>query len=166
MYDEAEELYKDNLERQERLTGKESLKTISALNSLAFFYFLKNEPEKGVPYAEKVLASISKNPNVSNKSRIEETDTLALLYASVGRLEEAYKMAQELLDDALKEYASDQKFIAKRHYTLAYVLNKMNRLDEALDYAQKSYDVRMQYLGEFDDDTKRTEELLNEIKSK
>ena len=166
MYDEAEELYKDNLERQERLTGKESLKTISALNSLAFFYFLKNEPEKGVPYAEKVLALISKNPNVSNKSRIEETDTLALLYASVGRLEEAYKMAPQLLNDALKEYASDQKFIAKRHYTLAYVLNKMNRLDEALDYAQKSYDVRMQYLGEFDDDTKRTEELLNEIKSK
>ena len=166
MYDEAEELYKDNLERQERLTGKESLKTISALNSLAFFYFLKNEPGEGIPYAEKVVELISNNPNVSNRSRIEETDTLALLYASVNRLDEAYKMAQELLDDALKEYASDQKFIAKRHYTFAYVLNKMNRLDEALDYAQKSYDVRMQYLGEFDDDTKRTEELLNEIKSK
>ena len=66
----------------------------------------------------------------------------------------------------LKEYASDQVFIASRHYTLAYVLNRMNRLDEALDYAQKSYEVRMQYLGEFDDETKRTKMLLNAIKSK
>ena len=70
------------------------------------------------------------------------------------------------MNDALKEYASDRKFIAKRHYTLAYILNKMNRVDEAWDYAQKSYDVRMQYLGLFDESTKRTEELLNEIKSK
>ncbi|SHL65719.1 Tetratricopeptide repeat-containing protein [Fibrobacter sp. UWT2] len=166
MYDEAEVLYKDNLERQERLTGKESLKTISALNSLAWFYFLKNEPEKGVPYAEKALDLISKNPNVSNRTRIDDADTLILLYASMGRLKEAYEMAQQLLNDALKEYASDQKFIANRHYALAYVLNKMNRLDEALGYAQKSYDVRMRYLGEFDEKTKRTEKLLNEIKSK
>jgi len=142
MYDEAEELYKDNLERQERLTGKESLNTILALNFLAGFYFIKNEPEKGVPYAEKAVELTSEKPNVSNQTRIMYADTLTLLYASVNRLDEAYEMAQKLLDDALKEYASDQKFIASFHYTLAYVLNKMNRLDEALDYAQKSYDVR------------------------
>lgn len=137
-----------------------------ALNFLAGFYFIKNEPEKGVPYAEKAVELTSEKPNVSNQTRIMYADTLTLLYASVYRLDEAYEMAQKLLDDALKEYASDQKFIASLHYTLAYVLNKMNRLDEALDYAQKSYDVRLQYLGEFDNDTKLTETLLNEIKSK
>ena len=81
-------------------------------------------------------------------------------------LKQLHEMAQQLLNDALREYASDQKFIAARHYALAYVLNRMNRLEEALDYAQKSFDVRVQYLGNFDNDTKLTEMLLNEIKSK
>jgi tetratricopeptide (TPR) repeat protein len=165
-YDEAEALYKDNLERQECLTGKESLGTISALNALAKFYLIKNEPEKGTPYAEKVVNLVSKNPNVSNKSRIEETDTLVLLYASEGRLDEAYEMARQFLNDALKEYASDQRFIASRCYTLAYVLNKMNRFDVASNYAGKAHNICVKCFGPSDDSTKRAEKLLNEISDK
>jgi tetratricopeptide (TPR) repeat protein len=109
---------------------------------------------------------VSKNPNVSNKSRIEETDTLVLLYASEGRLDEAYEMARQFLNDALKEYASDQRFIASRYYTLAYVLNKMNRFDVASNYAGKAHNICVKCFGPSDDSTKRAEKLLNEISDK
>ena len=165
-YQEALNYRREIYEQYRETQGDDFSETISALNTLAWLYFLMGDPANGIPLAESVVNRIKGNKNVDVVDRIEYADTLTLLYASAGQLDKAYKWAQKLLKKSLEVKPDDMEFVADRHYTFAYVLNKMNRLNEALVYAQKSYDVRLQYLGEFNDDTKRTKDLLNEIKSK
>lgn len=165
-FDKAITLRKELLENQRELTGENSLKTISALNSLAWAYFLKGSPEKGIQYAEEMKNKMENNPNVSERTKINDLDTLALLYASANHLNEAYELATKLLQDTIAQYATDEKFIAARQYALAFVLNKMDKQSEALDLAQKAYNTRLKYLGEFNEATKRTYDLLTEIKCK
>jgi hypothetical protein len=164
LFDEAISLRKELLVARRQINGDDSLETIAALNLLAWAYFLKGAPEEGIPYAEEMKNKMKNNPNVGEWTRISDLDTLALLYASANRLEKAYELATTLLQKARAQYATDEKFIAARQYALAFILNKMERFVEALDYAQKAFDVRMKYLGEFNEATKRSKKLLDEIK--
>ena len=166
LFDEAISLRKELLVARRQINGDDSLETIAALNLLAWAYFLKGAPEEGIPYAEEMKNKMKNNPNVGEWTRISDLDTLALLYASANRLEKAYELATTLLQNARAQYATDEKFVADRQYALAFVLNKMERFVEALDYAQKAFDVRMKYLGEFNEATKRSKDLLDEIKEK
>ena len=166
LFDEAIALRKELLVKRRELTGESSLKTIAALNSLAWAYFLKGTPEEGIPYAEEMKNKMVHNPNVGERTRINDLDTLALLYASANRLNDAYELATKILQDSITQYATDEKFIAARQYALAFVLNKMDKQSEALDLAQKAYNTRLKYLGEFNEATKRTYDLLTEIKCK
>ena len=164
LFDEAIALRKELLVKRRELTGENSLKTIAALNSLAWAYFLKGTPEEGIPYAEEMKNKMENNPNVGERTRINDLDTLALLYASANRLDEAHELATKLLQETLVQYATDEKFIAARQYALAFVLNKMGKGPEALDLAQKAYNTRLKYLGKFNEATKRSKELLDDIK--
>ena len=152
--------------KRRELTGESSLKTIAALNSLAWAYFLKGASKEGIPYAEEMKNKMETNSNISKHDQITYLDTLALLYASANHLDEAYELATKLLQEALTQYAIDEKFIADRQYALAFVLDKMGKQSEALDLAQKAYNTRLKYLGEFNEATKRSIELLTEIKKR
>lgn len=163
-FDDSILFQKERLEIQKKNFGENSIKTIAALNSLAWAYFLKGSPEEGIPYAEEMRQKMACNPNVGKKDLISNLDTLALLYASANRLEDAFALAKKLLKDSMEWNPMDEIFIASRHYALAYILNKMDKYDEALDYVQKALDVRKKYLGDFNEATKRVVALLEEIK--
>ncbi|WP_297701714.1 tetratricopeptide repeat protein [uncultured Fibrobacter sp.] len=164
-FDEAIFWKKNRLELYRQSPNKNDLKTVIALNSIAWSYFLKGDSQEGLVYAKEMKDKIENNPNIGKKDSIDYLDTLALLYATTNQLDKAYELAKNLLNDTELLYGTNQKFLASRYYALAFVLNKMNRKSEALPLAQKAYDTRMQYLGAFNEATKRAETLLKELQS-
>ena len=80
---------------------------------------LKNNPEKGVPYAEEMKTEIEKNSVFDKSFRINRLEILVFLYASTNRLNEACHLAEQLLQEALSLECVDEALVAECQYTLA-----------------------------------------------
>ena len=161
-YDEALEIRKQVLAKRKEILGEEHPDTISAMNQVAWGCFLSGKFLEGVLCIEKCV-SLGKICTINPKSSISHRDTQAMLYANVGRTDEAVVIAKELLDIANKDFTKDTSFVATRNYTLAYCLEKAGKKYEALPYAEKAYELRMEKLGEENNDTKEAQELVEKI---
>ena len=163
-YKEALPLREQVLELRREILGEKHPNTIRAMNGLAWCCFLCRMFEDGLPYAEKAVKLNNENNDVSERSRINTLDTLALLYSETGNVDKALAIAKNNLETATASYSSDRNYLASRHYAMAYCLNKAQRFNEAFPHAEQAFKIRKEQNG---DDNKRTilaKELLEEIK--
>ena len=161
-YAEALEMKKQILEKRKEILGEDHPDTISAMNGVAWTCFLSGKFLEGIPYIESCL-TLGDICGVNSENSVYYRDTQAMLYANAGRCDEAVVIAKELLDIANKDFADDVSFVASRNYTLAYCLEKAGKKQEALPYAEKAYELRMEKLGEENNDTKEAQELVEKI---
>ena len=163
-YEEALRLREQVLGSRKEILGEKHPGTISAMNELAAVCFLCRMFKEGLPYAEKAVKLNDENNDVSERSRINTLDTLALLYSETGSVDKALAIAKNNLETATASYSSDRNYLASRHYAMAYCLNKAQRFKEAFPHAEEAFKIRKEQKGDNDNRTIRAKELLEEIK--
>lgn len=136
-HEEALKLKREVRRIRKRLYGKDHPDTVDVLNSIAWSLYSSGRAEEGIPYAEKLLAFLSTS-ELKNQNRIRWLDTVALIFAEVGRLEEAKDIALQILAESEENYAAFDDFMGERYRTAGIVAEKNGERQTALRYFQRA----------------------------
>lgn len=136
-YEEALEIKKEVFEKRKEILEEKHPDTVRALNGLAWTYYLMGNEKEGVLYAEKLFNDIHKS-ELSLKSKISYLDTVALVFAEVGKVEEAKIISLEILSEAEEKYRDNDDFMGRRYQTMGVIYDKSKEQEKAFDFFQKA----------------------------
>jgi tetratricopeptide (TPR) repeat protein len=120
-YEEAEPLYKQALEIDEKALGRENPTVATYLNNLALLYYSQGKYAEAEPLYKRALAIDEKLLGPSHPDVAAALGNLGLLYSSQGK----YAEAEPLYKRAL---AIDEKTLGPEHPTVAIRLNTLAEL--------------------------------------
>ena len=136
-YEESLELKKQVLEKRTEILGENHPDTIGAVNKVAWTYYCMGKFQEGLPYAEKLLTLVEKS-DTHNKNRLTRLDTIALLFAETGKIEQALQIAEEIISESENQYYDISDFMGNRYKTMGIVLAKAEKYNEAVAYFNKA----------------------------
>ena len=136
-YEESLSLRKQVLEKRTEILGEYHPNTISAINQVAWTYYCMEKFQEGLPYAEKLLTLIGKS-DTHNKNRLTRLDTIVLIFAETGKIEQALHIAEEITGESENQYYDIYDFMGDRYKTMGIVLAKAGEYNEAVAYFNKA----------------------------
>ena len=163
-YSDALEVNKRLLENKRRTLGEDHPETIHMLNTLAWSYHQCGDPIPGVQLIERACQLAHENNSISTEEIISYEDTRAVLYADVGRLEEAYTLELSLIKKVQNEFAESKPLLAGCNFSAAYICEKKQDHVSALPYAEKAYPLFLEIFGQESKTTNECERMLDRIK--
>lgn len=120
--EETEQILVQELDRREKVLGRDHLQTLETLNSLSFVYRDQGRLHEAQTMQQQVLSGREKSLGASHRDTLRSMSDLAKLYTDQGRHEEAIVMLRETL-------SQQQKGLGKEHTD---TLNSMKYLAKAL----------------------------------
>ena len=136
-YEESLLLRKQVLEKRTEILGEYHPNTIGAINQVAWTYYCMEKFQEGLPYAEKLLTLIGKS-DTHNKSDLRRLDTIVLIFAETGKIEQALHIAEEITGESENQYYDIYDFMGDRYKTMGIVLAKAGEYNEAVAYFNKA----------------------------
>ena len=136
-YEDSLTLRKQVLEKRTEILGENHPDTIGAVNKVAWTYYCMGKFQEGLPYAEKLLTLVEKS-DTHNKNRLTRLDTIALLFAETGKIEQALQIAEEIISESENQYYDISDFMGNRYKTMGIVLAKAEKYNEAVAYFNKA----------------------------
>ena len=136
-YEDSLTLRKQVLEKRTEILGENHPDTIGAVNKVAWTYYCMGKFQEGLPYAEKLLTSVEKS-DTHNKSWLNQLDTIALIFAETGKIEQALQIAEEIISESENQYYDISDFMGNRYKTMGIILAKTGKYNEAVAYFNKA----------------------------
>lgn len=110
---------------------------IESLNSAAWNLYQLGRAEEGLAYAEKIHERIA-DVDMDAVDKLLVMDTVALIYAEVGRPEEAETLALSILSEAESMPEEMDALLGDRYRTLGIIYDKAGQHDKAELYFEKA----------------------------
>lgn len=145
-YEEAEQLYVDLLDKQEKRKGTQNLFYVQCAGQLAFCYYGMGRYEEAEIYYLEALNIAKLVLEIDAPTYSSNLNNLALLYSTIGRYEEAEQLYLEVVD-VDKKNISNKAYQAISLNNLAALYHNMGRYQAAKEYYIASQKIRKELYG-------------------
>jgi len=137
-YDEAERLYREALEIQERVFGREHPDTLFSMNGLGALFMTIGQYDRAALLFRETLRIRRRVLGDDHPETLNSKRNLAALYEEQGRYDDAESLFREVVDDRRRILAADHPDLLSSQDDLARVLNARNRFIPTDRYEKRS----------------------------
>ena len=165
-FDKALELYKKDLDIQEKINGKEHNNTANFYGSIGNVYALQGDDSQALEYFQKALkihekAFGNKHPNVAISY-----NNIGYVYDSQSDYSKALEYYQKALKIDEKAFGNEHPNVAIIYNNIGYVYYSQGDYSKALEYFQKALKIQKKVLGSNHPKTINTYNAIEKINSK
>ncbi len=147
LYEEAQPLLVEALERQRELLGEDHPATLAALNNLAGLYRAQGRYPEAEPLYEDVLARRRRVLGADDPDTLATMNALAGLYWNQGRNEAAEKLFVETLDARRRVLGNDHADTAESLNDLGLLYRDQGRNDRVEKLLGEALEIQRRVLG-------------------
>jgi tetratricopeptide (TPR) repeat protein len=140
MFDEAEKMYKREIEGKKKVAGLEHLSTLDSIHHLGTFYADEGRPAEAEEMLENVLKAYERTLGPEDPSTAGVVHDLGHLHRLQGKLSNAEKLLQRAVNAREKNHGSDHSLIMRAVYNLGlvYVYQDQGKPREAEEMYQEA----------------------------
>ncbi|ORY58756.1 P-loop containing nucleoside triphosphate hydrolase protein [Pseudomassariella vexata] len=155
-YEEAEKMYRQALELQEKVLGREHPDTIGSMNNLAIVLGSQGKYEEAEQRHRQTLELCEKVLGREHPDTLGSMNNLALVLGSQGKYEEAEQRHRQTLELYEKVLGREHPDTLRSMNNLAFVLGSQGKYEEAEQRHRQTLELYEKVLGREHPDTLRS----------